>query len=391
MAEYIQRIAESSLSRILASGKIAIVLGARQVGKTTLVTHFLKGKDRVVSFNFDVETDKLRFLSTGSLSPMDAWSALGRPEYIVLDEVQRLPETSHMLKAWYDTKVPVKIIMLGSSSLDILGKTVESLAGRNFKLKLPPLVFTECLSKETWLPKRIPARSLCETFKPQIKALILARMNWGSYPEVLISECAKELLRNLSSDYLWKDILQTGLVKTPDSIKRLLLMLAHQAGSEVSVNELAKKLCVSRPAVDHYLDLLEQSFVIFRLPAFGTNPRSEVVRSKKIFFWDTGIRNCLLNSFSEDEFRPDIGSLWENWVVAEIAKMNLLNGEEQELFFWRTRAGSEVDLVVRSGCDIRAFEIKWAARPYSGKAFREAYGVQPELVTHEDVSFLLEQ
>ena len=184
-------------------------------------------------------------------------------------------------------------------------------------------------------------------FAPQLRAFLMQRLNFGSYPEVVTSDNPTQLLRELSSDYLWKDVLQTGLVKTPDLIKRLLLLLAHQAGSEVSVNELATQLQMARPTVERYLDLLEQTFVIFRLPSFSTNPRKEITKSRKVFFWDTGIRNALLSAFSTDEFRPDIGALWENWVIAEVAKHNALLGSPAELFFWRTRAQSEVDLVVK--------------------------------------------
>nr|WP_295578265.1 DUF4143 domain-containing protein [uncultured Lamprocystis sp.] len=173
-------------------------------------------------------------------------------------------------------------------------------------------------------------------------------------------------------------MLQTGLVKTPDLIKRLLLLLAHQAGSEVSVNELATQLQMARPTVDRYLDLLEQTFVIFRLPSFSTNPRKEIAKSQKVFFWDTGIRNALLNAYSTDEFRPDIGNLWESWFIAEVAKHNALLGSPAELFFWRTRAQSEVDLVVKQSSCLRAFEVKWSPRRVAGRAFREAYGVLVE-------------
>ena len=207
---------------------------------------------------------------------------------------------------------------------------------------------------------------------------------FGSYPEIVTTDQPTRLLRELSSDYLWKDVLQAGLVKSPDLIKRLLLLLAHQAGAEISVSELATQLHMARPTVDRYLDLLEQTFVIFRLPAFSTNPRKEIAKSHKVFFWDTGIRNALLSAFSTDAFRPDIGAVWENWVIAEVAKRNALLGSPAELFFWRTRAQSEVDLVVKQGDALRAFEIKWSPRRVSGRAFRDAYGVDVEPIGPDD-------
>ena len=193
------------------------------------------------------------------------------------------------------------------------------------------------------------------------------------------------MLRDLSSDYLWKDVLQTGLVKTPDLIKRLLLLLAHQAGSEVSVNELATQLQMARPTVDRYLDLLEQTFVIFRLPAFSTNPRKEIAKSQKVFFWDTGIRNALLNAFSTEEFRPDIGALWESWFIAEVAKHNALLGSPAELFFWRSRAQSEVDLVVKQG-EWPAGLSRSSGRPGGSRAGPSGmpYGVNVELLSSDD-------
>jgi len=374
---YIKRAAEQALKEILAGDKVGVILGARQVGKTTLVEHVLAGQPAVF-LNFDVEVDKARFRAAAALAPNDALRSLGNPSLLVIDEAQRLPEASRILKGWHDARLPAKFLLLGSSSLDLLDQAAESLTGRNRKLVLPPLMFSETLGTQMWANAEAAPGHLCRHFAPQLRAFLMQRLSFGSYPEVVTSEHPAQLLRELSSDYLWKDVLQTGLVKTPDLIKRLLLLLAHQAGSEVSVNELAVQLQMARPTVDRYLDLLEQTFVIFRLPSFSTNPRKEIAKSQKVFFWDTGIRNALLNVFSTDEFRPDIGALWENWVIAEVAKRNALLGSPAELFFWRTRARSEVDLVVKQGSVLRAFEVKWSPRRVTGRAFRDAYGVEVE-------------
>ena len=371
---HIKRTAESDLQTALTSGKVTLVLGARQVGKTTLVEHVLHGKD-VRFLNFDVEIHKSRFLAAASLSPAEGLRTLGNPEVLVLDEAQRLPETARIVKGWHDVKVPTRFLLLGSSSLDLLDQSAESLTGRNRKLILPPLVFAEALGSQDWAETGLDRSTLCEHFAAPLRTFLLRRMAFGNYPEVVLSSDPRSLLRDLSSDYLWKDILQAGLVKTPDLIRRLLLLLAHQAGSEVSVNELATQLQMGRPTVERYLSLLEQTFVIFRLPAFSTNPRKEISKSRKVFFWDTGIRNALLNAFSTDELRPDIGPLWENWVIAEIAKRNALLGSPCELFFWRSRSQAEVDLVVKSEHGLRAFEIKWHPRRKGSTAFRSAYGV----------------
>ncbi len=382
---YLKRAAEEVLKHILAGDKVGVILGARQVGKTTLVEHVLAGQPAVF-LNFDVEVDKARFQAAAALSPGDALRSLGNPAVLVIDEAQRLPEVARIVKGWHDVRLPAKILLLGSSSLDLLDQAAESLTGRNRKLVLSPLLFAETLGTQVWAGANATPDHLRQHFAPQLRAFLMQRLAFGSYPEVVTSDTPAQLLRELSSDYLWKDVLQTGLVKTPDLIKRLLMLLAHQAGSEVSVNELATQLGMARPTVDRYLELLEQTFVIFRLPSFSTNPRKEIAKSQKVFFWDTGIRNALLNAFSTDEFRPDIGALWENWVIAEVAKHNALRGAPAELFFWRTRARSEVDLVVKQGDRLRAFEIKWSPRRVSGRAFREAYGVEVEPV-HSDNPF----
>ena len=322
--------------------------------------------------------------ASAALAPRDGLRSLGNPSALVIDEAQRLPGTSRIVKGWHDARLPAKLLLLGSSSLNLLDQAARSLTGRNRKMVLPPLLFSETLGTQVWADANAAPGHLCRHFAPQLRAFLMQRLSFGSYPEIVTSDQPTQLLRELSSDYLWKDVLQAGLVKTPDPIKRLLLLLAHQAGSEVSVNELATHLQMARPTVDRYLDLLEHTFVIFRLPSFSTNPRKEIAKSQKVFFWDTGIRNALLNTFSTDEFRPDIGALWENWVIAEAAKRNALLGSPAELFFWRTRAQSEVDLVVKQGDGLQAFEIKWSPGRVSGRAFRDAYGVEVEPIRSDN-------
>lgn len=380
---YIKRTAEEALERILRGDKIGIILGARQVGKTTLVEHVLAGRNALF-LNFDVDVDKQRFLAAAALSPADGLKSLGNPDVLVVDEAQRLSEAARIVKGWHDSRLPVKILLLGSSSLNLLDQTAESLTGRNDKLRLPPLTFEETLRGQDWYSDAYTPAVLLEQLAAPLRVSLLQALAFGAYPEVVLAEDKPRLLRLLSSDYLWKDILQTGLVKSPDLIKRLLTLLAHQVGSEVSTHELATQLQMARPTVERYLDLLEQTYVIFRLPSFSTNPRKEIARSKKVFFWDTGIRNALLNAFSTEELRPDIGALWENWVIAEAAKHNLLRGGVGELFFWRSRAQSEVDLVVKTGDRLRAFEIKWRPKRPTGRAFSAQYGVDVRPVNSED-------
>lgn len=380
---YIERIAEGMLQRMLEGSKVGIIVGARQVGKTTLVEHVLVGHNALF-LNFDVEIDKRRFLAAATLSPADGLKSLGNPDVLVMDEAQRLPDTPRIIKGWHDVHLPVKVLLLGSSSLNLLDQAAESLTGRNEKLFLPPFVFEESLRSQDWYSDAYTPEILQEQFAAPLRTFLMQSLVFGSYPEVVLTQDKRSLLRNLSSDYLWKDVLQTGLVKSPELIKHLLAVLAHQAGNEVSTHELATQLQMARATVERYLDLLEQTYVIFRLPSFSTNPRKEISRSKKVFFWDTGIRNALLNAFSTEELRPDIGVLWENWVVTEAAKHNLLRGNTSELFFWRSRAQSEVDLVVKTGDRMQAFEIKWRPKGFAARAFEAMYGVEVQLVTSED-------
>lgn len=381
---YIHRIAESRFQEILdKTGKVGIILGARQVGKSTLVKHSTVGR-KTLELNFDVEIDKSRFLSAASLSPENAFLSLGKPDILILDEAQRIPECSRIVKGWIDKGLNVKILLLGSSNLSILDQTAESLTGRNYKLSLPPLTFEEIIKSRDWYVHGLSNNIFIEQYSKPIFSTLLESMVFGGYPETVTSTDKINLLRELSSDYLWKDLLQCGLVKTPELIRRLLMLLAYQAGSEVSTNELASQLQMARQTIERYIDLLEQSFVIFKLSAFSTNARKEIVKGKKIFFWDTGIRNALLGDFTMSDIRPDIGSLWENWVISEAAKWNLLTGNNFELFFWRSRAQSEVDLILKKGTSISAYEIKWKTRHKSYRAFRDAYGVEPVIITSDN-------
>jgi predicted AAA+ superfamily ATPase len=378
---YLKRHAEDGLRESLASGRVTVVLGARQVGKTTLVEHVLSGA-RTRSLDFDVPADQAYFMAVAPMPPEDAMRALGAPEVLVLDEAQRHPEVARIVKGWYDAHVTTRFVLLGSSSLNLMDRTAEALTGRSSKLYLAPMLFDETIGTHEWAA--LDRETLRTHFAGALRGHLLQRLAFGSYPEAVTTSDPRRLLRELSSDYLWKDVLQAGQVRSPDTIRRLLLLLAHQVGAEVSTNELATQLQTARATVDRYLELLEQTFVVFRIPAFSTNPRKELVKSRKVFFWDVGIRNALLSAFQPSEDRPDIGQLWENWVIAEFAKRNALAGFPCELYFWRSRGQSEVDLVVRSEGGLAAYEIKWKRRRKPPSAFTAQYGVPVEVLDASD-------
>lgn len=377
---YIARIADSLLNKSALDRKVLIILGARQVGKTTLVKRFLAGK-KAAYFNLDVEVDKDRFLAIASLPPLDAMKSLNFPDYIVIDEAQRKPETARIIKGWHDSEVKAKMILLGSSSINLLNQSAESLTGRNEKIFLPPLAFREVVRSKEWSSEVFSDQELQEKFASQIRETLLQSLVFGNYPEAVVVADKEPFLLNLVSDYLLKDVLQLGLIKEPDLIKRLLLNLAYQIGSEVSVNELSRSIGISRITIEKYLNLLEETYVIFSLPAWSTNKRKEISKNRKIFFWDTGIRNALIKEFSLNPARADIGPLWENWTIAEFAKKNLLEGQKKNLYFWRARSGGEVDLVITKGSVMEAFEIKWKSQKRSFAAFENQYGVKVKIIT----------
>lgn len=379
--EYIPRRAEKLLDNWLNSKKVLILLGARQVGKTTLISRLLNRHPGKI-FNLDAEVDKAQILAAKSLSPPEALKILGNPPILAIDEAQRLPEIGRIAKGWFDKGVRAKIILSGSSSLNLINQTAEPLTGRNEKIYLPPLLFAEILEYQDWYPAfaRQPA-----ALQPQLQALLRQSLVFGSYPEAVTNPEKEKYLQNLSADYLLKDILSLGTVKNPDFLKKLLFLLSRQIGSLVSVNELAANLGASRQTVEKYLDLLEETLVIFRLGSYSTNLRKEIARSKKIYFWDNGIRNALIKEFSLPDYRSDIGQIWENWVVAEIAKQNLLTGNLADLYFWRSRNGAEVDLIIKQSGLLTPLEIKWSSRKnYGSRAFSAAYKIRPKIITKDN-------
>lgn len=388
---YISRLLDHKVANSLKNRKVIFILGPRQVGKTTLMEEFLKDKEGVL-FNLDIAVDAAKLKAASNLAPTEAMRQLGATEKIlVIDEAHRYPEIGRIAKGWYDAKVATKLFLLGSSSLNLLDKAAESLTGRNEKFFLTPLLFAEILASQSWYVPEISKHQLKTAFRDQTQSLLLSSIVYGSYPETFTTDTKDSYLFNLVSDYLLKDILQTELVKSPDPINRLLLLLAHQIGSEVSTNELATNLGLSRQTIERYLDLLERTFVIFRLSSFSTNPRKEIAKGKKIYFWDTGVRNALLKELNVTPLRSDIGSLWESWIVAEFAKRNLTLDQHQNLYFWRTRDGSEIDLVIRDKKGLQAFEIKWSAKKKSSRtSFSDRYQVEPKLINRDNfVDFIL--
>lgn len=356
----ISRILENSIEADLFKGKIIILYGARQVGKTTLVESILQ------KFG-----EKGRFLNCETLSveqnlkeaePDKLRAFFGNYKIIGLDEAQNIPNIGRILKVFIDSVKDIQIIATGSSSFELADKTSEPLTGRVFHHILYPLSALEIKGGSDWI-----------SFDGKIDQLL----RFGSYPEVYLSDekYAKRKLGEISTSYLFKDLLKLEGVRKSSLLKNLILLLALQLGKEVSYNELSTTLQVSHLTIQKYIDLLEQNFVIFRLNAFSRNLRKEISKSIKVYFFDLGIRNALINNYNPLSLRNDVGALWENFCIAERIKSNSYSHRQVNSYFWRTYDQNEIDYVEEINGIITGYEIKYSPKQKVKvpKLFTETY------------------
>ena len=376
---FIPRYLEEKIKESLNNPKVLLLLGARQVGKTTLIEHILSsGKGNLL--NLDIDVDRARLIAASKLSPPEAMRALKADQALVIDEAHRLPNIGRICKGWYDAHVSPKIILLGSSSANLLDTASAELAGRNEKLWLTPLLFSEILHQQEWYSDAYSPADLHRNFPDQIRALLLNRLIYGQYPEAYLTDNQEQYLTNLSHDYLLKDIF-TSAVRSPEDVSRLLLELGKELGNTVSVLQLATRLQLSRQTIQRYLDLLSGIFVIFSLPAYANDPTKEVNKSQKYYFWDNGVINALRGEWSVSESRRDIDTLWQNWVIAEIFKQSKTFQRQEKLFFWQSRNNFTVDLVVKQGETLHPLNINFdphTAKP--SRAFTNTYNVEPKMI-----------
>lgn len=378
--EYVGRSVEEFVEKSIGGNKVLFLLGARQVGKTTLIEHVLKA-DEGELLNMDTQIDQDRFMDAAQLDPFEGVRTLTAKKTLVIDEAQRLSNVGRVVKGWYDARVPVKIILLGSSSITLADMAASELVGRNEKLWLTPLLFEEVLVRQKWFSGHRRPQQIQKSYDRQIQSLLLQRLVYGSYPEAYLTADPRSYLENLSGDYLLKDIFTKSLVRSPEDVRRLLLELAGSIGETVSVLQLATRLRLSRQTVQRYLDLLEGIFVIFKIPAYCTDPETEINRSYKYYFWDTGVKNALQREWTISVGRSDIEMLWENWVIAEIVKLSRTYRRHEDLFFWRSRHGSKVELVIRKGSELFPFNISFkGVESGFNRAFYNSYGVKSKLI-----------
>ena len=353
----ILRTVSTRIQQHLGDRKAIIVKGARQVGKTTMLRHLLTDR-RVLWVNGDKTTDRAVW---DNIDPHRLKFVLEGYDQVVIDEAQRVANIGLSAKIIIDEGYGVQPILSGSSSLNLASTLNEPLTGRKWSFELFPI---------TW--QELTAYSGNYNALTQLEQRLLL----GSYPEVVTAQTAViTRLEEITSSYLYKDILDYGLVRKPELVDQLLRALAYQVGSEVSYNELANRLQVSNETVRRYVQLLEESYVVFRLPPLSTNPHKEISTSRKIYFVDNGIRNALINNFDALSLRNDRGQLWENYVVSEWHKRLHHEGRRSKLYYWRSRGGAEVDLIEQNGSQYRAFEVKYNPKkqPRLPNTFVERY------------------
>jgi len=366
----IKRILQSELSKRVDWKKVIILLGPRQVGKTTLVKELASelGHDYLLLTGDEFQT--VEFLSNPNLEFLKSF--IGNYKVIVIDEAQRIPEIGLTLKLMADHFTGIQLIVTGSSSLELASSVNEPLTGRKWEYKMFPISWKELID---W-------QGLAKTL-PKLEKLLV----FGSYPEI-VSNTGEEiaLLQNLSSSYLYKDLLNFKGIRRPELLHKLLQALAWQVGSEVSYNELSRTVQADKSTVSAYIDLLEKAFIIFKLNPFSRNLRSEISSSRKIFFIDNGMRNSIIGNYAAISNRNDIGQLWENFLISERQKLLSYNGFYGNTYFWRTTRGQEIDYVEEIDGQIYAFEFKWNPKAKSKfpTSFVETYNPVMTQVIHQD-------
>ena len=351
-------------------GKVLIIYGPRQVGKTTLAKILMSENQGALYLNCE-RPEVWEVLRSRNLERI--MSYLGNTRMVVFDEAQKVPGIGELLKLLIDTYPDTQYIASGSSSFNLISDLSEPLTGRNIKFMLYPLSL----------------RELSHTFDPfSMDEKLPELLRFGSYPDIVNrSESEKiRLLGELTSDYLFRDVLNFENIRKSDVLVSLLKAIALQIGQEVSFREVSGLLRLSVDTVQKYIQLLEKSFVIFSLTSFSRNLRKEIGTSRKYFFYDLGIRNSLINNFNPPELRADAGQLWENYCILERIRHNQAVGRNVNYYFWRTYDQKEIDLIEETGGMLTAFEIKWKSQKLKPvKDFLNAYpGSEFHLICKEN-------
>lgn len=358
--------------------KAILILGARQVGKTTLLKQFMQGlADEVLYLNCD-EAITVSQLTNRNLRQLQL--LVGTAKIVVIDEAQKVDNIGLTLKMIVDNFPDVQVIATGSSAFELRNRLNEPLTGRKYEYRLFPISTNEIRETAGYL---------------DVQRLLESRLIYGSYPDILTHGTeAHELLNSLTDSYLYKDILASDNLRKPELLDKLLKALAFQVGSEVSYNELSQTIGSDAKTVERYIELLEKSFIIFRLYGLSRNLRNELKKAKKIYFYDNGVRNAVIQQFAPLNMRNDVGALWENFFISERIKFNHYRQQYCNIYFWRTKSQQEIDYVEESNGSYDVFEMKWNPKNTNVSipaSFLKAYSVaNTAIVTPENyLNYLL--
>lgn len=376
----IRRLLETTiLTALKKTQKLILIYGPRQVGKTTLL-HLIQERTekdhlKILFLNCDIEED-LKAVNTTSLSTLK--KLLTDYRVVFIDEAQRLDNPGLTLKIIHDNLSQVRIIATGSSSFELKNALSDALTGRYIDFTLHPLSFDEIGNYQEFSDNPVLRKQQAESLLPTL-------LLYGSYPEIYLAPTPtikRQTLLRLVESYLFRDVLDFARVRFSRTIVNLARALAYQLGSEVSETELASRLKIDQKTIATYLDILEQSFVIIRVYPFSRNPRREIGRKYKVYFWDTGLRNALIDNFHNLEVRPDLGALWENFIINQRLKKSANINELFSYYFWRTYGGAEVDWLEQKQGKLFAYECKYSQNALSrgAREFTKIYHTSVELI-----------
>ena len=340
----IDRCIENNLRKTLESGKAVVLLGPRQVGKSTLTNMLFASQEGVKWFTGDDPADR-EALTNVSLNRLRL--IIGTSGTVVIDEAQKIPGIGETMKLITDHLHGVRLLATGSSSFQLTSEVGDSLAGRKREFRLFPVSFAEMVQHSGLIEE---------------ERNIPLRMIYGYYPEVVMNPGQeKDILKELSDSYLYKDILSLEKIAKAEKLVKLVQAIALQIGSQVSYNELAQTVGIDYKTAEKYIDILEKCYIVFRLPSYSRNLRNELKFSRKIYFYDLGIRNAVLRNFTPLDLRTreEVGHMWENFMIAERMKLNEYNRTFAKSYFWRTEQQKEVDLIEELDGKPSAFEFKW--------------------------------
>ncbi|MBR5982383.1 MAG: ATP-binding protein [Bacteroidales bacterium] len=371
----IDRLLSKTIDNKLFTGKIIVLTGARQVGKTTLLRQIVQDKTDCLWLNGD-ELQIQNLFDNASADRL--LSEFKGYRIVIIDEAQRIKDIGLRLKLVADAGSDIQVIATGSSAFELANKVNEPLTGRKWEYQMFPISFGEMVAHHGKLKEM---------------RMLPRRIVYGYYPEVVMNDGNEiEILKLLTDAYLYKDILSWENIKHPDKLQTLLRALAYQIGSQVSFNELAQICSLDAKTIEKYVGLLEQCYIIFRLPSYARNLRNELKSSRKIYFYDNGIRNALIADYNAPEIRQDIGALWENFVISERMKSNEYNKKWANRYFWRTKQQQEIDYLEEYGGKLHAYEVKWnpKAKASLSKTFADAYtNVEYKVITPDNIADFL--